>query len=227
MDSDKPKEVATTTKEKDLVTVLAELAPTGVDGRALVKLIKSQMLASKKSEPSNEELMYFMTVCNQSGLNPMRNEIYGIYRGGKLTIQSSIDGLRAVAERSGKYAGSDEPEFKYGENGELVSATVTVKKVIDGVVVPTTRTALWTEYYGGVTSNPIVKKMPTVMLAKCAEAQALRAAFPNTGQIYTEEEMIQAETVTPVKADTKDVKTEIEKAKANLLGEGAKDETNN
>lgn len=227
MDSEKTTGVATTTKEKDLVSILAELAPTGVDGRALVKLIKSQMLASKKSEPSNEELMYFMTVCNQSGLNPMRNEIYGIYRGGKLTIQSSIDGLRAVAERSGKFGGSDEPEFKYGENGELVSATVTVKKIVEGVVVPTTRTALWTEYYGGVTSNPIVKKMPTVMLAKCAEAQALRAAFPNTGQIYTEEEMIQAETITPAKADSKDVKAEIEKAKANLLGEGAKDEANN
>ena len=161
-----------------------------------------------------------MTVCNQSGLNPMRNEIYGIYRGGKLTIQSSIDGLRAVAERSGKYAGSDEPEFKYGENGELVSATVTVKKVLDGIVIPTTRTALWQEYYSNSSSNPIVKKMPTVMLAKCAEAQALRAAFPNTGQIYTEEEMIQAETITPVKADTTDVKSEVEKAKAKLL-EGA------
>lgn len=214
-------EIATTEKrEDDLLSILVKLAPEGVDGKALVKLIKSQLLSSKKTPPTNEELMYFMTVCNQSGLNPMRNEIYGIYRGGKLTIQSSIDGLRAVAERSGKYAGSDEPEFKYGENGELVSATVTVKKVLDGIVIPTTRTALWQEYYSNSSSNPIVKKMPTVMLAKCAEAQALRAAFPNTGQIYTEEEMIQAETITPVKADTTDVKSEVEKAKAKLL-EGA------
>lgn len=207
-------------REDDLLSILVKLAPEGIDGKALVKLIKNQLLASKKSTPTNEELMYFMTVCNQSGLNPMRNEIYGIYRGGKLTIQSSIDGLRAVAERSGKYAGSDEPEFKYGENGELVSATVTVKKVLDGIVIPTTRTALWQEYYSNASTNPIVKKMPTVMLAKCAEAQALRAAFPNTGQIYTEEEMIQAETITPVKADTTDVKSEVEKAKAKLL-EGA------
>jgi phage recombination protein Bet len=207
-------------REDDLLSILVKLAPEGIDGKALVKLIKNQLLASKKSTPTNEELMYFMTVCNQSGLNPMRNEIYGIYRGGKLTIQSSIDGLRAVAERSGKYAGSDEPVFKNDENGSLMSATVTVKKVLDGIVIPTTRTALWQEYYSNSSSNPIVKKMPTVMLAKCAEAQALRAAFPNTGQIYTEEEMIQAETITPVKADTTDVKSEVEKAKAKLL-EGA------
>ena len=218
-------ELTTNNKDDSLLSILVSLAPEGVDGKALVKLIKSQLLSSKKAEPTNEELMYFMTVCNQSGLNPMRNEIYGIYRAGKLTIQSSIDGLRAVAERSGKYAGSDEPKFAYGENGSLLSATVTVKKVIDGIVVPTTRTALWSEYYSNASTNPIVKKMPTVMLAKCAEAQALRAAFPNTGQIYTDEEMVQADVVTPVKAEKKDVKAEIEKAKQ--LSEGKKDEANN
>ena len=206
-------ELTTTKKDDSLLSILISLAPEGVDGKALVKLIKSQLLSSKKAEPTNEELMYFMTVCNQSGLNPMRNEIYGIYRGGKLTIQSSIDGLRAAAERSGKYAGSDEPKFTYGENGSLVSATVTVKKVVSGIVVDTTRTALWSEYYANASTNPIVKKMPTVMLAKCAEAQALRAAFPNTGQIYTDEEMVQADVVTPIKAEKKDVKAEIGKCK--------------
>jgi hypothetical protein len=54
--------------------------------------------------------------------------------------------------------------------------------------------AKWDSY--SQPNNPIWKKMPDLMLAKCAESLALRKAFPNDmSGIYTDEEMGQAEVV--------------------------------
>jgi hypothetical protein len=84
--------------------------------------------------------------------------------------------------------------------------------VVKGVVLETTASAKWEEYF--VPSSPMWKKMPETMLAKCAEAKALRKAFPNIGQIYVDEEMNQAtpqvseETV--IAADTEKVAQEVE-----------------
>lgn len=194
---------------------LADLAPPGIDGRLWVKTLKEQLLSSKSSEPTDAELLYFATVCHASGLDPSTRQIYGIYRNvkqrdgtwkQKLSIQTSIDGLRVVAERSGNYAGSDEPEFVYDSDfvirvndrgTEKVApnkARVSVIKLMKGVPFRTTRTANWPDYYPGDKEGNMWRKLPETMLAKVAEAQALRAAFPNeTSGLYIEEEMQQAD----------------------------------
>lgn len=194
---------------------LGDLAPRGIDGSIWVKTLKEQLMSSKNGEPTNEELFYFARVSQASGLDPAKREVYAIFRNTrqpdgtykpKMSIQTGIDGLRVVAERSGKYAGSKEPEFEYDSDYKIMvnvggvprqmpnKARVTVLKLIGKQIVETTRTARWEEFYPGDKMGQMWQKMPEVMLGKVAEAQALRAAFPNnTTGLYIEEEMAQAD----------------------------------
>lgn len=197
---------------------LSEMAPRGVDGRVWAKVLKDQLLSSKGSEVTDEELLYFAQVCKSTGLDPSKREIYGIFRNNKqkdgtykkkLSIQTAIDGFRVAAERSGQFGGSAEPEFVYDKdvmisvNDRGTSKTVpnvakvTVKKVMKDRVIETTRTARWADYYPGEgTDGQMWRRYPEVMLAKVAEAQALRAAFPNCAELYVVEEMTETPDVT-------------------------------
>lgn len=214
---------------------LSSLAPSTIDGRLWVKTLKEQLMSSKDGEPTNEELVYFATVSKSTGLDPAKKEIYAIFRNTKqkdgtykprMSIQTGIDGFRVAAERSGQYGGSKEPEFIYDDDVKITvnysgsqkrvpnKAKVTVMKVFPDRVLETTRTANWADFYPGDQQGAMWRKFPEIMLAKCAEAQALRAAFPNLGQLYLEEEMMgpdpnEAGTTTDIEA----VKNSISNAK--------------
>lgn len=154
--------------------------------RAEIELIK-QTVANGANDL---QLKWFLYQCANAGLDPLLKQIYCIMRGGKLTVQVGIDGLRAIADRTGAYAGSDQPRFAYDEDGKLVSATVTVYKFVQGERVSWARTAFWAEYCPAAGQDSMWRKMPHAMLGKCAEALALRAAFPaQMSGIYTREEM--------------------------------------
>ena len=155
---------------------------------AQVDLIKSQIAKGA----TDDELKLFLHVADKSGLDPLSRQIYFIKRSGKMTIQTGIDGFRAVADRTGQYVGSSDPVFE--ENGEIPSkATVTVNKVVGGIVGNFTATARWEEYYPGKSQGFMWDKMPHTMLGKCAEALALRKAFPaQLSGLYTDHEMDQA-----------------------------------
>jgi len=155
---------------------------------------------------SNGDLAVFLHYAQRTGLDPFARQLYMIERGGKFTIQSSIDGLRIVAQRSGEYAGQVGP-YWCGEDGAWtdiwlektppLAAKVGVLR--KGFVEP-----LWAvaKFDGYNANSPIWKKMPDLMIAKCAEALALRKAFPNDlSGIYTAEEMEQAGSpIAPVSA---------------------------
>ena len=145
---------------------------------------------------TDDELRHFMQVCYHTGLDPFAKEIYAIVRRDhgtpKMVIQTGIDGYRLTADRTGKYAGSDDPVFD--NEKEPNRATVTVYKMVEGQRCPFTATARWDEYYPGESQGFMWKKMPCVMLSKCAEALALRKAFPaELSGLYTNEEMEQAD----------------------------------
>lgn len=145
---------------------------------------------------SDVEFANFILVSARTGLDIFKKQIYLVprwdNRNGKeiFTPQAGIDGFRSVAERTGKYAGNDDPIFK----GEVVmkggkapaEALVTVYKIVEGVRCPFTATARWTEYYPGEKIGFMWHSKPHIMLGKCAEALALRKAFPNIVQGFYE-----------------------------------------
>ena len=165
-----------------------------------VKLIKNLKCRPKYRVATDSELILFSKVCKESGLSPFKNQIYAIFRKNKqgeevMSIQTGIDGYRSIAERTGKYLGSDDPVLKFDEKNNLVSATVTVWKLVNGQKCSFSSTAHYDEYRSD-RPETLWQKMPKLMLSKCAEALALRKCFPNElSGLYTQEEMGQAEEV--------------------------------
>lgn len=162
-----------------------------------VTLIKRQ-IAPKATD---DELKLFLYQAKRTGLDPLTRQIYCIHRydktsgGQKMTVQSSIDGFRVVAERSGDYGGQDEPEFIEGENGKIICAKVRVYKFRgDQRYQASVGVAYWDEYVPTAGQDYMWKKMPHTMISKVAEALALRKAFPqDLSGLYTSEEMQQAD----------------------------------
>lgn len=158
------------------------------------------------SRASKGDLQVFFHQAKRTGLDPFARQIYMIERAGKQTIQTSIDGFRIVAQRSGNYGGQTAPEWcgadgvwkdVWLEKNPPVAARIGV--YYKDAPNPTYAVAKWDSY--AQLSSPIWKKMPDLMLSKCAEALALRKAFPNDlSGLYTAEEMDQASTPKKVEA---------------------------
>lgn len=164
-----------------------------------VTFSKDQVELIKRTVARNttdDELALFLYTAKRSGLDPLAKQIHCVKRsgkdGGSMSIQTAIDGYRLIADRTGKYAGNDDPIFD--DEANPTRASVTVHKIVDGQRCAFTATARWSQYYPGDAQGFMWKKMPHLMLGKCAEALALRKAFPaNLSGIYTDEEMHQAD----------------------------------
>ena len=98
----------------------------------------------------------------------------------------SIDAYRLIAHRTGTYLGSSAPEFKYDENGKPLSASITVRRLVSGEVGEFNGTV-----FQRVNKNRDQRlDKPLTMLEKCAEAKALRKAFPeDLSGLYIRDEM--------------------------------------
>ena len=153
--------------------------------------------ASKKARQqlTEQDCRHFLQVCLGGGLDPIMREVYATWMGGQFTIVTGIDGLRKASanthDKNGNclYGGVPVREYDHDkDSGELVSATVSVARInpLTQEVMLTTVTAFLSEYQG---KSPIWKEKPHVMLAKCAEGQAHRAAFPATRTLYVAEEL--------------------------------------
>lgn len=151
------------------------------------------------SGATNDELELFFHQARRAGLDPLAKQIYFVKRKGKGVIQVGIDGLRLIADRTGIYAGNDDAEFiGTSEQGYPAKARVTVYKMVQGQRCAFSATARWDEYYPGDDQGFQWRKMPHAMLGKCAEALALRKAFPaHMSGLYVHEEMEQADLRAP------------------------------
>ncbi|MDU4028298.1 MAG: phage recombination protein Bet [Varibaculum cambriense] len=164
------------------------------------------------------DLDVFMHYCQRTGLDPFTRQIYMIGRNvrqgnqwvKRWTIQTAIDGARLIARRAADRDGST-----YSTSGPFWCGTD--GKWVDVWLKPTPPAAAkYVVHYKGGDFTGVVRydaykavnkkgeviglwgKMADTMLAKCAEALALRKAFPqDLSGLYVSEEMQQADNNQP------------------------------
>jgi len=162
---------------------------------------------------SPEEFQLFCHVARVRHLDPLQRQIHAVKRrtwnkqlnGGKggydemMTIQTGIDGYRAIANRTGTYMPSDKPALIEDQGKDTMRITMGVKKfhAASGTWHEFSATAYYREFVqtrktddGKYVPNAMWEKMPVNQLTKCAEALALRKGWPEElGGIYVDEEM--------------------------------------
>lgn len=165
---------------------------------------------------TDSELKLFLTQCKRTGLDALTRQIYFIKNNGNVQIQTSVDGFRLVAERSGEYEGQT-PAMWCGDDGvwkDIWLSKTPPRAAKVGVYKKGFREALYAvaifDEYAQKKQNGELSfmwgKMPSLMIAKVAECLALRKAFPNDlSGLYSQEEMDQSSNPEPVKREVKAV----------------------
>jgi len=184
-----------------------ELQTLAINGIGYADLVTASIIPA--GTPA-AQVQIFAAVCKETGLSATKKEIYLLCYGGKYFNIVSIGGFRALAEKTGLYAGKDEVLYDKQADGTYKtiadypkgtlpkSATLTIYKNVGGMRCGWTATIATNEYMNG----HMAKSMPFTMINKAVESHALRAAFASLHNFYNEEEIpaIKGETEAAQKA---------------------------
>ena len=195
-------------------TEIAKQGSGEVIGLPILSFTREQVDLIKRTickGATDDELALFLHVAKTMGLDPLRRQIHAVKRWDSsvkkevMTAQTGIDGYRLIADRTKKYVPGD-VTVNVNDKGKILSATATVKKLVNDEWHDVTATAYFDEYAAKKkdgTLNIMWASKGRLMIMKCAEALALRRAFPaELSGVYTADEMSQANEpidVTPLK----------------------------
>jgi phage recombination protein Bet len=169
-----------------------------------LQIIKDTFAGQKLT---NQEFGVFIEYARAMRLDPLAKEVYATKRDGKLTFQTSIDAFRRKAQETGEYGGKVSEQW-CGIDGvwkdvwlsDQPPAAARVAVMRHGHLGPTVAVARYKSYVqmtndnGQSRPNFMWHKMADNQLAKCAEAKALRQAFPERfASLYIDDEMDQAD----------------------------------
>jgi len=191
----------------DIVKSNSGLPALAMDESELVNVLRNSLYPGAQLD----SIKLVVSYCKASGLDPMQKPVHIVpmwdSKSGAMrdVVMPGIGLYRTQAARSGEYAGVTDAEFGADVNENIggvtitypVSCKVTVKRLMaNGTIAEFSATERWKENYavkGGkeksIAPNTMWIKRPYAQLAKCAEAQALRKAFPECGSQPTADEM--------------------------------------
>ena len=160
---------------------------------------------------SSDSIKMVIGYCKAAKLDVMQKPVHIVpiwdSKSGRMrdVIMPGVGLYRTQAARSDAYAGVSEPEFGPDITENIGGVTITYPawcKVIvrramkSGNIAEFAATERWKENYavkGGkeksIAPNAMWIKRPYGQISKCAEAQALRKAFPEVGSAPTSDEM--------------------------------------
>lgn len=173
-------------RKTELKSKFGEFIPDGSDPEQLYKQWVSALFG-KDEEADDDMLFRALTMAKLAGID---------IRGGLLYIKDgnviiSIDGLVAIADKTGQYGGTSKVEYQYDENQKAKSVIVGIYKIIGEHVLTPEQIVMMDEYDTGdglwADAKDGGKKLS--MLKKVGLAHVIRASFTTCAGLYIPEEV--------------------------------------
>ena len=151
-------------------------------------LVRNFLVSGDPSKVSDQEILYFISLCKAQKLNPFVKDAYLIKFGtSPAQVVTSCAALEKRAETFPAYDGMESGIIVKGENGVEYRNGSLAEVYRKDRSRPKHIEVSLKEFNKG---NANWNTMPAIMIRKVAKATALREAFPNeNGSLYAEEEL--------------------------------------